>query len=135
MIWSKCLKRLQSEVSAQEIDIWLRPLKVIEELNSINIIAPNDIIMDRINDNYLKLLKLALNDISDIDYEITVSYPISPFTQNNHNQKNRMVFHRFRQTLIRLLLLTISWRAVQTVWQWRQRFVSRKMLPLIITLY
>ena len=87
MIWSKCLKRLQSEVSAQEIDIWLRPLKVIEELNSINIIAPNDIIMDRINDNYLKLLKLALNDISDIDYEITVSYPISPFTQNNHNQK------------------------------------------------
>jgi len=75
MIWEKCLKRLESELATSDINIWLRPLQTLEEGCHLSIIVPNDIIIDKINADYLSLIKLAIKDISDIDYIISVSLP------------------------------------------------------------
>ena len=75
MIWGKCLKRLESELSVNDINIWLKPLQVEESLTAIKLIAPNDIIIDKIITDYLSLIKLALKDISDKDYEVVVKLP------------------------------------------------------------
>ncbi|MBL4772204.1 MAG: hypothetical protein JKX98_00915, partial [Alcanivoracaceae bacterium] len=75
MIWRKCLKRLESELTINDINIWLKPLQVIEENTSLTIVAPNDIIIDKINADYLSLIKLAIKDISNLNYTISVSLP------------------------------------------------------------
>ena len=75
MIWRKCLKRLESELTVNDINIWLKPLQVIEDESNLTIIAPNDIIIDKINSDYLSLIRLAIKDVSQIDFNISVSLP------------------------------------------------------------
>ena len=75
MIWGKCLKRLESELSVSDINIWLKPLQIIEEHDNLTIIAPNDIIIDKIKSDYLALIMLAIKDISKRNIEINISLP------------------------------------------------------------
>jgi chromosomal replication initiator protein len=90
MIWRKCLKRLESELAINDINIWLKPLQVIEDKSSLKIIAPNDIIIDKINTDYLALIKLALKDVSNIDFNISVSLPQQNVVENTNRNKNSM---------------------------------------------
>ena len=75
MIWGKCLKRLESELSVSDINIWLRPLQIIEESTKLIIIAPNDIIIDKIKSDFLPLINLAIKEISNENIIITISLP------------------------------------------------------------
>ncbi|VAW38989.1 Chromosomal replication initiator protein DnaA [hydrothermal vent metagenome] len=75
MIWGKCLKRLESDLTMSDINIWLRPLQVVEGKTTLTIIASNDIIIDKIKENFLILINLALKEISDIDYNIVIILP------------------------------------------------------------
>lgn len=75
MIWGKCLKRLESELSVNDINIWLKPLQVQETPTSFTLIAPNDIIIDKIKQEFLALIKLALKDITDNDYDVFIILP------------------------------------------------------------
>lgn len=85
MIWEKCLKRLESDLSVNDINIWLKPLQVVEQNNQLNIIAPNDIIIDKITSDYLSLIHLAIKDISDIQYSINLSLPQQSESNKNEN--------------------------------------------------
>jgi len=75
MLWSKCLKRLESDLSVNDINIWLKPLQVIESENTLRLIAPNDIIIDKVNTDFIKLIKLALFDITQSDYKVIIELP------------------------------------------------------------
>ena len=75
MLWSKCLKRLESDLSVNDINIWLKPLQVIESENTLRLIAPNDIIIDKVNTDFIKLIKLALFDITQLDYKVIIELP------------------------------------------------------------
>ena len=75
MVWSKCLKRLESDLSITDINLWLKPLQFIEGKSSIQLIAPNDIIIDKINADFLPLIKLAIKEISQVDYSVVLSLP------------------------------------------------------------
>jgi len=91
MLWSKCLKRLESELANNEINIWLKPLQVLESDDTIEIIAPNDIIIEKLQNDYLKLIKLAIKDISSKDYKIKVSLPkVKTSSQNNNSIKQAL---------------------------------------------
>ncbi len=94
MIWSKCLKRLESDIDASDINMWLKPLQVIETTDSITVVAPNDIVVDKVNKDFLSLIKLALKDISPVDYRLIVSLPVSSsktLTANNATKPNELV--------------------------------------------
>jgi len=40
-LWEKCLSRLEGELSAQQLNTWLRPLQAIETNDSLQLLAPN----------------------------------------------------------------------------------------------
>jgi len=75
MIWSKCLKRLESELAVNDINTWLKPLQVHESSTELTLIVPNDILIEKIKNEFLSLIKLALKDITNIDYKILFKLP------------------------------------------------------------
>jgi chromosomal replication initiator protein len=78
MIWGKCLKRLESELAINDINIWLKPLQTMHDQDKLTIIAPNDIIIDKIKKDYLKLIKLAVDEITNKNILVTLSLPQQP---------------------------------------------------------
>jgi len=40
-LWEKCLSHLEGELSAQQLNTWLRPLQAIETSDSLQLLAPN----------------------------------------------------------------------------------------------
>lgn len=40
-LWEKCLSHLEGELSAQQLNTWLRPLQAIQSPNSLRLLAPN----------------------------------------------------------------------------------------------
>ena len=76
MIWEKCLKRLESDLLVKEINMWLKPLQVIEKESSLTLIAPNDMIIDQIKKKYLSLINLALKEVSDKSILVSIGLPI-----------------------------------------------------------
>ena len=51
--WERCLDRLESELSQQQVSTWIRPLHVVEDGDAIRLLAPNRFVLDRIKDKYL----------------------------------------------------------------------------------
>lgn len=88
MVWGKCLKRLESELNVNDINIWLKPLQVVESSKTLTLIAPNDIIIDKIKGDYLALIKLALKDVSDIEYLVYVKLPQQVPVESKESKQN-----------------------------------------------
>lgn len=40
-LWEKCLTHLEGDLSAQQLNTWLRPLQAIETIDSLRLLAPN----------------------------------------------------------------------------------------------
>ncbi len=40
-LWEKCLSHLETELSAQDLNTWLRPLQAVETSTSLRLLAPN----------------------------------------------------------------------------------------------
>jgi chromosomal replication initiator protein len=40
-LWEKCLSHLEGDLSAQQLNTWLRPLQAIETEDSLRLLAPN----------------------------------------------------------------------------------------------
>lgn len=72
-VWQQCLDRLQTELSPQEFNTWLRPLQAEEEGDRLRLLAPNRFVMDWINDKFSnKIIELVRN----INPSLSVSFEI-----------------------------------------------------------
>ena len=56
-LWSKCSKYLESSLSQDEYNTWIRPLKAKKNKNTLEIVAPNDFILDYIEKNFYENIK------------------------------------------------------------------------------
>jgi chromosomal replication initiator protein len=52
-MWQQCLDRLESELSPQQFNTWIRPLHVIEEGGTLRLLAPNRFVLDWVKEKYL----------------------------------------------------------------------------------
>ena len=50
-LWSKCSKNLERSLSHDEFNTWIRPLKANKTKNTLELVAPNDFILDYIEKN------------------------------------------------------------------------------------
>ena len=50
-LWNKCSEKLENTLSQEDFNTWIRPLKASVEKNTLNLIAPNDFILDYIEKN------------------------------------------------------------------------------------
>lgn len=53
-LWQQCSSRLQSELSMQHFNTWIRPLQVEMQNNTLFLYAPNTYVMDWVKDKYLE---------------------------------------------------------------------------------
>ncbi|MCB1757362.1 MAG: chromosomal replication initiator protein DnaA, partial [Gammaproteobacteria bacterium] len=51
-IWNRCLSQLETELSAQQLNTWIRPLQIEETDKEIRLFAPNRFVRDWVKDNY-----------------------------------------------------------------------------------
>ena len=62
-VWKLCLEKLEGELSPQQFNSWIVPLQVVEEQNSILLLAPNRFVLDWINEKYLELIRSLLEPL------------------------------------------------------------------------
>ena len=52
-IWKKCLERLEDELSSQQFNTWVRPLRAVQESAQLRIYAPNRFVLDWVKERFL----------------------------------------------------------------------------------
>jgi len=51
-LWEKCLDHLESELTAQQFNTWIRPLQAIEDNSTLRLLAPNRFVMDCVSERF-----------------------------------------------------------------------------------
>jgi chromosomal replication initiator protein len=68
-LWQKCLENLESEVTAQQFNTWLRPLQAIENNGHLRLLAPNRFVLDWVNERFI-------SNITDISSRLSDNQPV-----------------------------------------------------------
>jgi chromosomal replication initiator protein len=75
VVWQRCLKQLETELTSQQYNTWIRPLHVVENLNKLELFAPNRFVLDWIRDKYSVRIESLLKEISP-DQPILISFAV-----------------------------------------------------------
>ena len=75
-LWKKCLDHLESELSAQQFNTWIRPLHVVESGASFRILAPNRFVLDWVNERFLEKITLLLNKYNEAAEPLSINFEI-----------------------------------------------------------
>ena len=62
-MWEHCLKRLEAEIPKSDILLWIRPLEVSINQQQIMLLAANDVVLNKVNGNYYKLIQAAIKEV------------------------------------------------------------------------
>jgi chromosomal replication initiator protein len=52
-LWKQCLDHLESELTAQQFNTWIRPLQAIENDTCLRLLAPNQFVLDWVNERFI----------------------------------------------------------------------------------
>lgn len=67
MLWQQCLNKLESELSDQEINTWLRTLHGTQHDQILVLLAPNTFVYQHVKDHHLDRIKNNIKQISPND--------------------------------------------------------------------
>ncbi|MDA9109212.1 chromosomal replication initiator protein DnaA [Woeseiaceae bacterium] len=85
--WLKCLNLLSGEIPEKQFNTWIRPIQSIEDHNLLRLLAPNEFVVKRLNDQYLsRIIEL----ISDINNEMSVNLEVG--SRNTNSIKSRQPY-------------------------------------------
>ncbi len=56
-IWNLCVRQLESELSEQLLNTWIRPLQADEQEQHLVLLAPNRFVLDWVSDHYLERIQ------------------------------------------------------------------------------
>ncbi len=74
-LWDRCLSRLETELSEQQLNTWIRPLQAYEVNSSLKIMAPNRFVLDMVKSNFFPRIKEIATSL-DTSRSITVDLVI-----------------------------------------------------------
>ena len=61
-LWNKCAEKLENKLSQEDFNTWIRPLKASIDQDTLELVAPNDFILDYIEKNYANDIKLIVEE-------------------------------------------------------------------------
>jgi len=75
MLWQRCLEQLESELSPQQFNTWIRPLQAISTPSGLELLAPNHFVWDWVNQHHIHRIKeicreLVGNEATDIQLRV-----------------------------------------------------------------
>ncbi|MCW8974619.1 MAG: chromosomal replication initiator protein DnaA, partial [Sedimenticola sp.] len=62
--WSKCTDRLENDLPQQQFNTWIRPLQSVEDGHSIRLLAPNQFVLNWVQNHYLNDITEYLQNIA-----------------------------------------------------------------------
>lgn len=62
-LWAQCLRQLESELTSQQFNTWIRPLQAIEENHVLRLLAPNRFVLDWVREHFLVNIQNALTTL------------------------------------------------------------------------
>lgn len=71
-VWERCLHTLQGELSAQQFNTWIRPLRVDDDQSVLRLLAPNRFVLDWVNEKFLHRIQELASRIGDQPVEVAV---------------------------------------------------------------
>ena len=71
-LWDQCLSQLESELSEQQLNTWIRPLQAHEEPDQLRIMAPNRFVLDMVQSNFHARIQELVTALAD-DPPVTVN--------------------------------------------------------------
>ncbi len=64
-LWQKCVDLIQDELSSQQFNTWIRPLKVMGDEYDLCLLAPNRFVADWIREKFLPRIEEILDELTD----------------------------------------------------------------------
>lgn len=85
--WSTCLLRLEKELSPQQFNTWIKPLKVEIQSNTIRLLAPNRFVQLWIKDKFLSKIHGIADEILPDAFliELGIHHAVSPVKKMEAN--------------------------------------------------
>jgi chromosomal replication initiator protein len=63
-LWRRCLERLEAELSAEDLHTWLMPLQARDDINGLQLFAPNPYTLDTVRERYLPKIEAMLTQLT-----------------------------------------------------------------------
>ncbi len=94
-LWSKCSKNLENSLSQDEFNTWIRPLKANKTKNTLELIAPNDFILNYLEKNFAdsiqELVKKYSNKNINLKFKTHTKKSFVDKYKNNKNAQAKLV--------------------------------------------
>lgn len=87
-LWDKCLNYLRDEIPAQKFNTWLRPLHAEINNNTLTLLAPNQFVLDWVNEHFLVKIMETLRELSEDEPPVVKLRIGSKEVQANNNRSN-----------------------------------------------
>lgn len=59
-LWKRCTEQLEHQLSAQQFNTWIRPLQAVEESDTLRLLAPNQFVLEQIQDQFLEVIRTTV---------------------------------------------------------------------------
>ncbi|NOY66250.1 MAG: chromosomal replication initiator protein DnaA [Gammaproteobacteria bacterium] len=63
-LWSQCLQYLEDELPQHQFNTWIRPLHAIEDKQLLQLLAPNQFVLDKITTNFLESIQESIASLA-----------------------------------------------------------------------
>lgn len=83
-LWQKCLEYLESEVTSQQFNTWIRPLQAIESDDHLRLLAPNRFVLDWVNERFI-------DNIAEVSMRLSDNQAIRVSIEIGSNSKTAIV--------------------------------------------
>lgn len=79
-VWKKCLDQLEGELSSQQFNTWLRPLRAVHDAGQLRLYAPNRFVLDWVKDRFLDRIQVLAKQEAgrSLPVLLEVGTPVAP---------------------------------------------------------
>ena len=94
--WNKCSEKLENKLSQEDFNTWIRPLKGNLNKNTLEIVAPNDFILNyvetNLSDEIMEMIKSqSKKDISLVFKTLTKETFVDKYSNNKKTEDTKLV--------------------------------------------
>ena len=77
-LWPRCLEHLESELSAEDVHAWLRPLQAFAQDEGLTLYAPNAFVVDTVRERYLARIRELANHYAGLPTPVALTVGSMP---------------------------------------------------------
>jgi len=70
--WEVCVEQLGEELTAEQLNTWIRPLQAVINEKTVSLFAPNRFVKDWVEDRYLAKIKFLYDQLGNDSFRVSV---------------------------------------------------------------